>query len=174
MLETERLILRPLNAADTDAVYAMRSDADVMRYIRKPQNYAETVDWIGLVSSRWTKEKIGFYSVIEKETGKFVGWCGLWKLKETGEIEVGYAIAKNFWGKNYAAEAAEKCLEHGFGELNLPQIVAVAVPENVFSRRVMEKIGMNFDYTGKFYDLELVHYSISAEKFCSRAVRNAV
>ena len=174
MLETERLFLRPMNESDVDAVFAMRSDADVMRYIREPQKRGETIDWIRLVSSRWLTEKIGFCSIVEKEGENFVGWCGLWKLKETGEIEVGYAIAKQFWGKNYAAEAAGKFLEYGFATLNFPQIVAVAVPENVFSRRVMEKIGMSFDYTGEFYDRELVHYSITAEHFFRRAVRNTL
>ncbi len=168
MFETQRLSLRPLEESDIDAVYAMRSDAEVMRFIREPQKRSETVDWIRLVSSRWTKENIGFCAVIEKKTGSFAGWCGLWKLKETEEIEVGYAVAKEFWGKNYAAEAAETFLKYGFEQLNFKKIVAVAVPENVGSRRVMEKIGMKYDYVGQFYDRELVHYSITKNQFLRR------
>ncbi len=168
MLETDRLSLRPLVKSDIEAVYAMRSDADVMRFIREPQKRAETVDWIRLVSSRWATEKIGFCAIIEKETAKFAGWCGLWKLKETDEIEVGYAVAKEFWGKNYAAESAAEFLKYGFEQLNFDKIVAVAVPENANSRRVMEKIGMKFDYAGQFYDRELVHYSITGDQFLRR------
>lgn len=166
MFETERLILRKFNEADVDAVYEMRSDADLMRYIREPQtNRAEAESWVNLVSSRWETEKIGFCAVVEKFSGAFAGWCGLWRLKETGETEVGYALVKEFRGKGYASEASEAFLKYGFEELNLKEIVAVARPENRASRRVMERLGMSYDYTGKFYDRDLVHYSITKEEF---------
>jgi len=170
MLETTRLFLRPMNEANADSVFAMRSDENVMRFIRSPQtSRKEAENWIKLVSSRWESEKIGFCAVFEKASNQFIGWCGLWRLAESGEIEVGYALFKKFWGKGYAAEASEAFLNYGFNKLNLDKIVAVADPENQNSRRVMEKIGMNYDYTGKFYERNLVHYSISKTDF---AVRN--
>ena len=166
MLETERLFLRPMNENDADSVFAMRSDEDVMQFIRAPQmKKSEAQGWINLVSSRWEKDKIGFCAVIEKSSNQFVGWCGLWLLAETKEIEVGYALFKEFWGKGYAIEASEAFLNYGFEELNLERIVAVASPENKNSRRVMEKIGMNYDFIGKFYERDLVHYSITREEF---------
>ncbi len=166
MLETDRLIIRPMNETDIDAVYEMRRDRDVMRFIREPvTNRAEAENWVNLISSRWADERIGFCSLIEKQTGKFAGWCGLWQLKETDEIEVGYAIAREFWGKGYASESAEAFLEYGFKELNLEKIVAVARSENTASRRVMEKLGMEFDYIGEFYGRDLVHYSITKNDY---------
>jgi len=166
MLETARLILRPFNKNDVDSVFAMRRNADVMRFIREPQTRrAEAESWINLISSRWETEKIGFCAVIEKSTNKFIGWCGLWRLKETDEIEVGYALVKDFRGKGCAVEAAEAVLTYGFEELNLKEIVAVARPENRASWRVMERLGMTYDYTGKFYERDLVHYSITKEEF---------
>lgn len=166
MLETKRLFLRRFDENDIDAVFAMRSDADLMRFIRQPQTRRDEADnWINLVSSRWESERIGFCAVIEKSSGAFAGWCGLWRLKETEETEVGYALRKEFRGKGYAVEASEAFLKYGFEELKLKEIVAVARPENSASRRVMERIGMSYDYTGTFYDSELVHYSISKEEF---------
>ncbi len=165
MLETERLNLRPLNEDDIDAIYAMRSDADVMRFIREPQNRQESANWVELVSSRWATEQIGFCAMLEKSSNEFVGWCGLWQLKETGEIEVGYAVAKEFWGKGYATEAAIAFLNYAFERLQLERIAAVAQPGNAASRRVMEKLGMRYDYTGEFYGSNLVHYSITREEF---------
>lgn len=165
MFETERLCLRQFNESDTEAVFAMRSDADVMRFIREPQNINETVNWIKLVSSHWADEKIGFCAVVEKASQKLIGWCGLWRLKETGETEVGYAIAKEFWGRGLATEAARRFLEYGFEELEVDEIVAVARPENKASRRVMERLGMQYDYTGEFYGRQLVHYSLTKEEF---------
>jgi len=165
MLETDRLILRPLDKKDVDAIYRMRSDADVMRFIREPQNRRESANWVELVSSRWADERIGFCAIIEKSSRKFVGWCGLWRLQETGEIEIGYAVAKKFWGKNYATEAGGEFLRYAFAELQFDKIVAVAAPENAASRRVMEKLGMRYDYTGEFYGRDLVHYSITKQEF---------
>jgi RimJ/RimL family protein N-acetyltransferase len=166
MLETKRLFLRPFDKNDIDSVFAMRSDADIMRFIRPIQtNRSEAESWTNLVSSRWKKEKIGFCAVIEKSSNQFIGWCGLWRLKETDEVEVGYALVKDFRGKGYALEAANAFLVYGFEELNLEEIVAVARPENRASWGVMERLGMTYDYTGKFYERDLVHYSISRESW---------
>ncbi len=162
MLETPRLILRRFAESDTDAIFAMRRDAEIMRFIRAPQtNREETLSWLRLVSSKWEEEKIGFCAVIEKAANEMIGWCGLWKLKETSEVEVGYAIARKHWKKGFASEAAEAFLQYGFDELNLKEIVAVAHPENQASQSVMKRLGMTFDYIGKFYEIELVHFSIT-------------
>jgi len=165
MLETERLILRPLDENDIDAIYAMRSDAETMRFIREPQSRDESANWVELVSSRWATEQIGFCATIERFSDEFIGWCGIWTLKETSELEIGYAIAKEFWGKGFAAEAAFEFLRYAFEDLKYDKIVAVATPENTASRRVMEKLGMQYDCTGEFYGRELVHYSITKKKF---------
>ena len=172
MLETERLILRPLTENDVDQVFALRKDEEIMRFIREPQKTrAEAESWIKLVSSRWETEKIGFCAVIEKESREFIGLCGLWILKESGETEVGYAIAQKFQRKGYATEAAEACLDYGFEQLNLKKIAAVTRPENESSRRVMEKIGMKYDGLGKFYGLNLAHYSIKKRDWEKGIVR---
>jgi ribosomal-protein-alanine N-acetyltransferase len=165
MIETERLLLRKMNKNDIDSIFAMRSDTDVMRYIREPQNRQESANWIELVSSKWKTHKIGFCAVILKETNELIGWCGLWVLAETGEIEVGYAIMKKFWQQGFAYETAKAFLDYGFNQLNLPKIVAVGKPENTGSRKVMEKLGMKFDHIGKYYELDLVHYTITKDEF---------
>lgn len=174
MLETDRLFLRRMNENDIENVFAMRSNTDVMRFIRPIQTkQSETENWIKLVSSRWNTEKIGFCAIIEKSTKYFAGWCGIWRLKETGETEVGYALLKEFWGKGYAVEASKAFLRYGFEDLNIEKIVAVADPENQNSRRVMEKLGMNFDYIGYFYERDLVHYSILREDFLTQRCKDA-
>ncbi|MGI8470313.1 MAG: GNAT family N-acetyltransferase [Pyrinomonadaceae bacterium] len=165
MFETERLILRKIDGRDAAAIFAMRGDREMMRFIREPQNRAETDNWIKLVSSRWQSEKIGFCAVVEKSSNEFAGWCGLWRLTETGETEIGYAVAKKFWRRGYATEAARRILQYGFDELGLDKIVAVTRPENVASRRVMEKLGMKFDYVGDFYEQDLAHYSVTKKEF---------
>ena len=153
--------MRPLIESDVDDIFAMRSDEEIMRFIREPQARDESFDWIKLVSGRWHSEKLGFCAVIEKETNKFLGWCGIWRLKETGEIEIGYAIDKTQWKKGFATEAAEKFMRYAFEELNAERLVAVARPENTASRRVMEKLGMKFVKTAAFYEQSLVQYAVN-------------
>lgn len=172
MLETERILLRRFAESDIDAVFAMRSDADVMRFIRAPQTEPkEARNWIELVSSRWESDRLGFCAVIDKQSGRLAGWCGLWRLRETGETEVGYALVREFRGRGFAVEASEAMLIYGFDELGLDEIVAVTRPDNSRSRRVMERLGMSYDYTGEFYDQQLVHYSITRAEFDRRAGR---
>lgn len=162
MFETQRLYLRKMADSDADDIFKLRSDPDVMRYIRQPQkNRDESLNWMRLVSERWDDEKIGFCAVVNRTSGKLIGWCGLWKLKETGEIEIGYAISTEFCNQGYASEASVSMLNYGFDELSLDRIVAVAYPKNTASQNVMKKLGMSYDYTGEFYGRELVHYSIS-------------
>ena len=172
MFETDRLILRRLDERDVEVIFAMRSDPEVMRFIRAPQNLVETVNWLNLVSSRWASDGIGFCAIIEKQTDEFSGWCGLWRLKETNELEIGYAIARDAWGKGYATEAAHAFLQYAFEQLKPDKIVAVAEPENVSSRRVMEKLGMKFVKLGEFYNRELVQYVISRESWLERQNAN--
>lgn len=166
MFETNRLLIRKFNQTDIDAVFAMRKDEEVMRFIRQPQtNRQEAENWLDLLSSRWQTERIGFCALIEKNSNCLIGWCGLWRLKETNEVEVGYAIVKEYWGKGYAVEAAEVFLKYGFEDLSFEKIVAVANPENRNSWRVMEKLGMTFDHIGKYYDNDLVHYTIKKDDY---------
>lgn len=166
MLETARLFLRPMDEKDVDSVFAMRSDADVMRFIRPRQiERSEAESWIKLISSRWETQKLGFCAVIEKSSNRFTGWCGLWRLAETQEIEVGYALRKDFWGKGYAVEASEAFLHYGFEYLNIEEIVAVTDSNNKNSRRVMEKLGMIYDGIGKYYGRDLAHYTIKKDDY---------
>ena len=127
----------------------------------RQKNRAEAKSWIEMISSRWAADKIGFCAVIEKQSQRFAGWCGLWRLKETGETEIGYALLPEFWGRGYAAEAARAFLRYAFDELGRERVVAVAHPDNAASRGVMERVGMRYDYTGKFYGGDLVHYTIT-------------
>jgi ribosomal-protein-alanine N-acetyltransferase len=147
----------------------MRSDPEIMRYIRAPiTNRSESENWINLVSSRWQSDRFGFCAVIDKQSQKFIGWCGLWVLKENDEIEVGYALAKEYQGRGLATEAAARVLQYGFAELKLEKIVALARHENLASRRVMEKLGLKYDHTGTFYEMELAHHVITRDEWLRR------
>jgi len=75
------------------------------------------------------------------------------------EIEVGYHLARAFWGRGYATEAARACVRFGFEQLNLERIVAVVQPANVASRRVLEKCGLTYTGMGYYYKAECKVYA---------------
>jgi ribosomal-protein-alanine N-acetyltransferase len=104
-------------------------------------------------------------AMIWKETGEFFGWSGLQPLQETGEIEVGYGMAKRFWRQGIGFECARAWLEFGFNKIGLERIVAVALPENKGSWRIMEKLGMRYEKTETHYGMECVFYAISRAEF---------
>jgi len=166
VLTTKRLTIRPFVDSDLDDVFEMRRDPEIMRFIREPQvKPDETKRWIEMISSKWEDSGIGFCALVDNENGRFAGWCGLWNLKETDEIEVGYAIHKDCWGKGFATEAAQRVLKYAFEDLDLERVVAVAFPENLGSIKVMQKLGMTCVGIGRFYNQDLMQYAITSREF---------
>ena len=94
-----------------------------------------------------------------RATGEFIGDCGLVYVEGKGpEVEVAYHLTKEWWGRGLATEAARACLDYGFRELGLREIIAICFPEHVASRRVMEKAGMRYVGPARYYELDLVKY----------------
>jgi RimJ/RimL family protein N-acetyltransferase len=94
-----------------------------------------------------------------------MGFCGLQFLDNTPEIEVGYRLARRFWGMGFATEAARESLRYGFEELGLDRIVAVVQPENIASCRVVEKIGLRYVKDARFYQTDVKYYAITREEY---------
>ena len=153
--------------ADLSDLFAIRSDPEVMRFIGtgQPQSMDQVRDSLGYVISDWEKKGFGRWAIVHKADKKLIGWCGLAFLDKTDEIEIGYGIAKEYWGRGLTTEAAAASLRYGFEELKLDRIVAVAMPENLASRRIMEKLGMRFEKTGHWYEAELVYYAILRDEY---------
>jgi RimJ/RimL family protein N-acetyltransferase len=94
----------------------------------------------------WAEEGLGLWALELKETGDLVGWTGLqyigYEIGLVGQVEVGWTLGREWWGRGLAPEAAETSLAYGFTELGLERIYALRAPENAKSDRVMAKIGM--------------------------------
>jgi ribosomal-protein-alanine N-acetyltransferase len=90
--------------------------------------------------------EFGKWAVVEKESGRLVGSCGFDPPSERmPEVEFGYLFARDRWGKGYATEAGHACMRFAFEELRLARVVARVVPEHTLSRRVLEKLGFEFE-----------------------------
>jgi RimJ/RimL family protein N-acetyltransferase len=166
-IETSRLYLRQFSMADLNDLSAIRSDPEVMRFIGtgQPHSVDQVKESLEHILAGWKQHGFGRWAVVHKPDKKLIGWSGLAFLDETDEIEIGYGIAKDYWGRGFTTEAAAASIRYGFEELKLNRIVAVAMPENIASRRVMEKIGMKYEKTGHWYEAELVYYAISQDGY---------
>jgi ribosomal-protein-alanine N-acetyltransferase len=166
MFETPRLTLRPLKRDDLDAFASMNADADVMQYIGdgKPQTRAQTEMRLNAILDHWEQHGFGLCAAIGKASGAFVGFCGLQFLDNTSEVEVGYRLAKRFWGMGFGSEAANSTLRYAFEELDLDRIVAVVQPGNVASLRVLEKIGLRYVKDARYYNSDVKYYAITREE----------
>ena len=101
---------------------------------------------VGRIVGHFEEHGFGLWATEVTETGRFIGFVGLavptWSASFTPCVEIGWRLARDAWGNGYAPEAARACLEYGFEQLNLEEILSFTVPGNAKSRRVMEKIGM--------------------------------
>jgi ribosomal-protein-alanine N-acetyltransferase len=165
--ETPRLYFRRFTCDDLEALAALRSDPDVMKYVgpRRAESIGEVQAVLAKVMVHWEQHGFGPWALIDKATGKLAGWCGLKYLEDTGQVEIAYGLAKEYWGKGLASEAAAAAMEYGFEQLRLERIVAIAWPDNIASKVIMKKLGMRYVTTARFYGGEWVYYHIERKKY---------
>src|SRR5438045_477028 len=166
ILETDRLILRQLEWDDLDALAAIMGDGEVMRFIGngEPRTREQTRRvmgfWIEDARRAWdatTLEKLpqlaraierdahfSLWATVYKPQGRLIGRCGLlaWDLDGAKETEVGYLLARDYWGHGLATEAAQGIRDYGFERLGMTRLISLIRPENVRSQRVAIKNGM--------------------------------
>jgi len=149
ILETKRLLLRRQVSEDLDALWALYCDTEITKYIpdapRSYQEAREELEWHMHGHPRYPE--LGLWATIHKESGKFIGRCGLlpWTIDGQRAVEVAYTINREYWGQGLATEAARGILDYGFTKLNLSRLICLIDPENIASQRVAEKIGMTLE-----------------------------
>jgi RimJ/RimL family protein N-acetyltransferase len=143
-LETERLILRRFREADTDAYAAMCADPEVMRFLSADGALLSRADsWrqMSMFLGHWELRGYGTWAVEEKATGEFVGRIGLHNPEGWPDRELGWTIARKFWGKGYAAEGARASIDHAFNALGWSHLVSLIHPDNERSARLALRLG---------------------------------
>jgi [ribosomal protein S5]-alanine N-acetyltransferase len=145
ILETERLLLREFVAEDVDALGAVLSDPETMRFYPQALDRAGVAAWIERNCRRYADAGHGLWAMVLQHTGEVIGDCGLSRqmVDGTGEIEIGYHVRRDLWGRGYAPEAALACRNYGFAALSAERLISLIRPENLASRRVAEKIGLS-------------------------------
>lgn len=165
ILQTERLILRPLTERDDKAIFD---------YSKNP-NVGPNAGWKPHDDIEETREimktvflgKEGVFGIVLRETGKLFGSIGLIpdaKRENDKARMLGYAIGEDYWGHGYITEAARAVIEYGFVELNLDLISAYCFPFNARSKHVLEKLG--FKYEGSLAQSEVRFDGVVLDNEC--------
>ncbi|MDK2772296.1 MAG: GNAT family N-acetyltransferase [Flavobacterium sp.] len=159
VFETERLLLRPLELSDADAMFIMDSNPLVHKYLwNKPVTKVdEVIKVIEYVQRQYQENKTGRFATILKETGEFIGWTGIKFVNDhvengnTNFFDYGYRLNAPFWNKGYASEATKFWLDYGIKQMNIKEIHAYTHTENGASNRVLSKSGMHLveEYTAE-------------------------
>ncbi|MEO8357457.1 MAG: GNAT family N-acetyltransferase [Chloroflexota bacterium] len=149
IFETSHLILRHLVMDDLNNLFALYSDPEIRRYfpegVLNLDDTREELEWH--MNGHPRHPELGLWATIHKETGKFIGRCGLlpWEIDGKLEVEIAYLLDKAFWHQGLATEAAQGILKYGFEKLNLSRLICLIDPDNIASQRVAERIGMTLE-----------------------------
>lgn len=149
ILQTPRLVFRHLLPEDLDALFALYRDPDVRRYFpdgtRTLDETKQEIEWFR--HGHPGRPEIGLWATVERETGTFLGRCGLlpWRIDDVEEVELAFMIAKERWGEGFASEAAAGIVDYAEKRLGLTRLICLITHGNVASVRVAEKVGMTFE-----------------------------
>lgn len=165
--ETERLLIRPCAVEDAEFIYELLNCNTWLKYIgdRNVKSAKEAEVYIKEKMHQQLK-RLGFgnYTVIRNTDGAKIGTCGLHDREELEGVDIGFAFLPNFEKQGYAFEAANELIKQGFNLFHLKQINAITLPINKSSRKLLEKLGLQFE---KMINLpndkeKLMFYSLSA------------
>jgi RimJ/RimL family protein N-acetyltransferase len=151
-LDTDRLIVRPFHEDDLEALGAWMLDPEVTRYLLLSfRSLDELRPRIEMYNRRHDELGYSFWAMERKEDKLVIGGCGLLPIGWVGpDVEIAWHMRKDCWGMGYTPEAARAILDYGINELKLPRIWALLMPENDASRRVAQKVGMEYVGLGSY------------------------
>ncbi len=142
-LTTNHLILRDFRADDLEPYMGMVGDREVMRFIGTGVTLDRMNSFHSMASilGHWALRGYGLWAVEEQATGKLVGRIGFYNPEGWPGLEIGWMLGRDHWGKGYATEGAQACLEWGFGEQGMRDIISCIQPKNAGSIAVAERLG---------------------------------
>jgi RimJ/RimL family protein N-acetyltransferase len=140
-IQTERLLLRMTEIADFDAYAALHADADAACYIGGTLPRAAAWRKFLQVPGAWALQGFAMFSVVEKDTGEWLGQTGPWQPEGWPGTEVGWAFKRGAWGRGYATEAAIAAIDWAFDNLGWTEVIHSIDPDNQPSILLAERLG---------------------------------
>lgn len=177
IIETERLILRPISIEDVDDMFEYCSDEETVRYVsfQPHKSREETRDTLNnFFLNRKELLVPETHAIVLKSNSKMIGTCDFSRIKFGDTAEMGYIINKKYWNKGYVTEAANAILQWGVTDLKLRRIEIGHFSDNIGSQRVIEKLGFVYEGTKRqgFIKSKEVHdikmYSLLKEELDER------
>jgi RimJ/RimL family protein N-acetyltransferase len=154
LIETERLLLRHWKEEDREPFYQVNADPRVMEFMPECLTRVESDQLFERITEHFRERGFGLFAAQLRERRSFIGFVGLavpsLAAHFTPCVEMGWRLSADHWGRGLATEGARAVAKYAFGALALDELVSFTVPENVRSRRVMEKIGMTHDSADDF------------------------
>lgn len=146
-LETGRLRLREFTLEDGPGLSALDSDPEVMRYIGRGVTYTynQTEAAVRRMLDHYRRYGYGMYALVHRQSGAVIGRCGFKYWEEFGRVEIGWLLARPFWGQGLAFEAARPVMAYGFQQQNFSELIAIIDRSNLASSKLAEKLGMRFE-----------------------------
>lgn len=144
VLESDCIRLRGIQETDIDALFALFSNPQVMRYwSRGPMSdQQEAIDYANTIIKGFEKREVLNWIIADSESDQMIGTCTLYEINpQHARAGLGYALMPEFWGKGLVHEAASLAISYGFLELGLHRIEADTEPNNVRSNKVLERLG---------------------------------
>ena len=174
-LETERLRLRAVEPGDLDAFAGYMADPDVVRFIGgRTLAREETVERVEVWRARFERDGFGQFALERRDDAVVVGRCGLlvWQLPEWSsttlteatdpyELELGWMLGREHWGRGYATEAGLAVRDFALGTLGLRRLISVIAVENRRSAAVAQRLGMAVESSTRMYDLDVEIWSLA-------------
>jgi len=148
LLETERLILRELTFDDAQFILTLLNEPSFLRYIndKNVRNLEDARQYMlnGPMAS-YARNGFGLYLVELKDAAVPIGLCGLLKREELPDADIGFAFLPDYWGKGFAFESARAVMNDARERLKLKRVLAIVMPDNHASIKLLEKLGMSFE-----------------------------
>ena len=168
-IETDRLILRKFKRRDKRALARIFSDKDIVHFSSwEPIDRKEAKEFIRNTFKSYKENGYGQLAVILKESGRFIGVCGLHKINIDGQdlVEMGCQLAKKYCSKGLGTEACRAVRDYAFRYLYIDMVLSCIHPYNVPSIRVAEKSGMKYLKEGKFLNHHCLVYGVTRDEWC--------
>jgi len=162
-LTTLRLTLRPFTLDDATPLHRILNQPNILQYFPNPE--APAMERVQRIIenqlTHWKEHHLGWWAVVLQGSTELIGWNGLQYLPETDEVEVGYLLSKQFWGRGYATEGAKASIQFGFENFNFGEIIGLTHPKNLASQNVLKKCGMLFIEQKEYFGMQLYRYALS-------------
>jgi RimJ/RimL family protein N-acetyltransferase len=162
LIETPRLLLRPFLRSDGPAAFGWFGDARVMRYTPSGPDVSlqQTEARIAEYERHQAAHGFSKWVVLDRETRRPIGDSGLLVLPESGNIDLGFRLAVQWWGKGIATEAARAWVRAAFDHFAMPRLTAFAHPDNHTSLRVLEKLGFRRERAAVVMGMQSLVFSL--------------